>query len=349
MKKEPFIDFAKCFSIFTIVLYHTLQHVCLPQMLERAIAFGGTGVHLFFLLSGFGLSLSTISTSAGTFYLRRMTKVWLPYVLVLTISLVLSLQFGLYPDKWAAFLAGVFLYQMFIEVHIESFGGHFWFISAIMQFYLIYPLLRALYQRLNAPWIFLGICMAISITWWLLVFDWHKSIWRSWNSFFLQFLWEFALGMVLADFYRQKEHKKFVFKPDFWNYTWWVYLPVGLFFLLIVVFTYLKLGDVSRAFNDIPALIGYTSLCVFTYHVSRMFLPPLAWFFEWIAGFSYSLYLTHALVLTIYLKILYDAGVAASAWTMLPFWVIILLAARVFEPISQWWIKLFERREIQIV
>jgi peptidoglycan/LPS O-acetylase OafA/YrhL len=121
-----------------------------------------------------------------------------------------------------------------------------------------------------------------------------------------------------------------------------------VFFLGLVVLFYLKLGEVSKVFNDIPALFGYTALCVFTYHLSRLFLPPLGWFFEWIGGFSYSLYLTHILVLTIYLKILYDMGVVITAWTMLPFILIALLAAWAFEPLSQWWIKLFEKRQTQL-
>ncbi|HRI59606.1 MAG TPA: acyltransferase, partial [Saprospiraceae bacterium] len=144
-----YIDWAKGYAIFTIVCYHALQRAGLPPVLQQGIIFGGTGVHLFFLLSGFGLGLSRFSGSPLQFYRRRLTKVWLPYVLALTISLLAAIFFGLFPDRFDAWLAGVGLYQMFSERYIESFGGHFWFISAIIQFYLAYPVLVWIKNQLS--------------------------------------------------------------------------------------------------------------------------------------------------------------------------------------------------------
>ena len=58
MKKYELIDFLKGFAIFTIVIYHALQRVDLNPMMQNAIKLGGTGVHLFLLISGLGLYLS---------------------------------------------------------------------------------------------------------------------------------------------------------------------------------------------------------------------------------------------------------------------------------------------------
>ena len=51
--RYEYIQFAKGYAIFTIMLFHVLQRLVLPEILQKAIVFGGTGVHLFFLLSGF--------------------------------------------------------------------------------------------------------------------------------------------------------------------------------------------------------------------------------------------------------------------------------------------------------
>jgi peptidoglycan/LPS O-acetylase OafA/YrhL len=338
LNRITFVDFAKGYAIFTVVLYHMLQRVSLPPLWQQAIVFGGTGIHLFFLLSGFGLSLSDKPVAALPFYRRRLSKVWLPYVLALTISLIAALTLRLFDDRWDAWLAGVTQYQMFSERYIQSFGGHFWFISTIIQFYLVFPLLVRLRRAIGSDAWFFVLCLALSIAWWLTVSALDKGGLRTWNSFFLQFLWEFALGMVLARAYRQRERHPW---PAWTRAPQWLLLPVGLVFTAIMVVMILRLGAVGKLFNDVPALLGYTALCGFAYWLGDRFLPPLKQFFLWINGFSFSLYLVHVLVLELYLGVFawYD-----RAWTpalLLPFVPLALLAGWAFEPVSRWWVQLW--------
>lgn len=59
MKKHlDIVDFLRGFSIFTIVLMHLLQGYQMPNILYKIFSFGGAGVHVFILCSGFGLYLS---------------------------------------------------------------------------------------------------------------------------------------------------------------------------------------------------------------------------------------------------------------------------------------------------
>lgn len=338
-EKIPFIDFAKGYAIFTIVLYHALQKAMLPDWAMRAAAFGGTGVHLFFLLSGFGLALSRTSSSAPAFYRRRLLKVWLPYVLALTLSWLAAACCGLFPDGAGAWLAGTLLYQMFYEPYILSFGGHFWFISAIVQFYLAWPLLVGLRARLSDDRLFSGLCLVVSAAWWLLVFLLEKGHLRVWNSFFLQFLWEFGLGMVLAAQYRQKGEAR-----AFWRFPLGLNLLAGLVFTGLMVLLVLKMGPVGRIFNDIPALIGYTAVCVAIFQIGAKYLPPLRQFFEWVGGVSYSLYLIHVLVLDFYLLALDAGGLKINPVTLLPYPLLALAAAWLFEQGSRRLIGLFSQK-----
>ncbi len=336
--KIAYVDFAKGYAIFTIVLYHAFQHVSLPPLFQQGIVFGGTGVHLFFLLSGFGLAWSRAVVTPGEFYRRRLTKVWLPYVLVLTISLLAAFWFDLFPDRWRAWLAGVGLYQMFSEPYIESFGGHFWFISTIVQFYLLFPFLKKWQQQMgDSRWFFL-LALAVSVTWWVIVALLGKGEFRTWNSCCLQFLWEFALGMTIAEGMRNREFR--IPNSEFRIRFWWALLPLGLFFTGVMVLMILKLGTVGRIFNDIPALLGYAALSGFLFYVGDLYWPALKRFFLWVSGFSFSLYLIHVLVLEAYLYLL---PFAPSVWQMVLYVPLALLVGSTFEPLSRWWVGIFSK------
>jgi peptidoglycan/LPS O-acetylase OafA/YrhL len=343
-----YIDFAKGYAIFTVVVYHVLQRAGLPPLWQQAIVFGGTGVHLFFLLSGFGLAYGK-SLAPAAFYRRRLTKVWLPYVLALTLSLLAALIWNLFPDRWQAWLAGVLLYQMFFERYVESFGGHFWFISAIVQFYLVFPGLTALRRVLPSRGWFLAICLAASVAWWVAVFLLGKAGYRTWNSFFLQFLWEFGLGMVLGEMAKRTNGD-----PDgkagsrdwpFWTWPWWLALAAGVLFSGLMVLLIVRFGAAGKIFNDLPALIGYTALSVFIFQVSRGALCFIRWFFTWVGGFSFSLYLVHVLVLDGYLRLLDALDQAPNPANLLPVIPLALLAGRAFEPLSRRWTGLFEKNQ----
>lgn len=160
-----------------------------------------------------------------------MSKVWFPYVLALTLSWLAAFAFHVFPDGWDAWLAGVALYQMFSAQYIESFGGHFWFISAILQFYLVFPLLVRLHHKLPSR-LFLLFAFCLSVAWWLVVYFFGKSDLRNWNSFFLQFLWEFALGMALAVWMREKKEGRAERVQNLLegrSAFWWLSLPRGSF------------------------------------------------------------------------------------------------------------------------
>jgi peptidoglycan/LPS O-acetylase OafA/YrhL len=320
-QRIEYIDFAKGYAIFTIVCYHALQQVALSSLLQKAIIFGGTGVHLFFLLSGFGLAWSAAKDSALDFYRRRMSTVWVPYVVVLTISWAAAAALGIFPDGWDAWLASAGLYQMFSERYIESFGGHFWFISTIFQFYLVFPLLIRLQKKVSTR-TFLTLAFLLSLAWWGLVYFSGKSEFRVWNSFFLQFLWEFAIGMALA---KAMKEQKIDLRPALETDRYdGMYLVAGVVFTAIMIGIVLKMGAAGRVFNDVPALLGYTALSLFVYRMGSRWLPALNGFFLWVNGFSYSLYLIHVLVLHL---LLWAMGLAAFHFLTVLLYLLLALAA----------------------
>jgi peptidoglycan/LPS O-acetylase OafA/YrhL len=339
--KIEFLDFAKGYAIFSIVLFHVLQLAGLSPLLQKMIFFGGTGVHLFFLLSGYGLGLSKGKVEALSFYKRRASKIWLPYVLILTISMICAYAFGVFPDRWEAWAAGVGLYQMFMEPFVASYGGHFWFISAIMQLYIAYPIIKYCVDKAggHTTKVILG-AVAISALWWMLVYFTGNGSYRIWNSFFLQFLWEFVLGLALASALKSSAQINLGFallRPDFWNTTWLKALLVGGFFSAIMLFMALKMGAFGKIYNDIPALLGYTGICVMVYQIGLHYLPFVKQFFMWISGFSFSLYLVHMLGFQFYQKALAAIGMTPNLLTLMAYIPIALALGWLYEPLSQWW------------
>ncbi len=330
-KRINFLDFAKGYAILTIVLFHLFQKLTLSPIFEKAIEFGGSGVHLFFMLSGFGLMMSK-KTSLGTFYKRRFMKVYLPYFLVLTICLLVNFLIPIYPnDGFEAFFAGIFLYQMFYEGFMEAFGGHFWFISAIIQFYLLFPVLSHFHEKFGNKFFLIG-SITISILYWILLYGMGYMDIRNWAGSFLQFLWVFSLGMVLAKMYKERGF-------EFWSYSYKYYLLIAVVGISVAAFSILKMGMVGKVFNDIPVFFGYTSLCIIAFKLIKKRAPQLIHMFEKVGDYSYSIYLTHALVITLALFYLESASIDRNFWIVLSIVPVILLASWIYEKISVFFTK----------
>jgi peptidoglycan/LPS O-acetylase OafA/YrhL len=279
----PIIDFLRGYSIFTIVLFHLLMGFPLPDVMQKAINFGGAGVHVFILVSGFGLCLSQMNKPLSyiQFIKRRLTKVYIPYIIVIAISALIPFMYG--GDRLIAFLSHAFLFKMFDNSLMDSFGGQFWFVSTIIQLYILFPFVYRMLIKFNK----MGVIIAfiISLLWAALVGIIGKADIRIWNSFCLQYLGEFVLGMMLAIKYKQN--------PDFIRLPkQWLLLIFAIVGIAIVGISGIK-GGIFKLYNDIPSLVGYLSLALLIYSVS---IKPLNNFFIYTNRFSYEWYLLHILV-----------------------------------------------------
>src|ERR1700743_2135666 len=258
-KKIEVIDFLKGYSVLSIVIYHIGQQLNLPGGVARMIDFGGTGVHTFIFVSGFGLYLSHLRKplSFPQFLKKRFTKIYIPYIIIVSASALLSLLIPIYANSAYAFFGHVFLYKMFDDDIMSSYGYQLWFVSTIIQLYLIFPLLVRIKERLGG-WTFVLLGLAISIIWGVFVVSTRRAGMRIYNGAFFLYLWEFMLGMVLAEKYFVK------------GYEFWKMKIVYLVLLSVAgiggyVGMALTLGAYGRLLNDVPALIGYTCLSILLY------------------------------------------------------------------------------------
>lgn len=283
MKKHlDIVDFLRGFSIFTIVLMHLLQGYQMPNILYKIFSFGGAGVHVFILCSGFGLYLSYLYKPLGykDFLKRRFTKVYLPYIIVIFISALIPF-YNTSEDKWFQLLSHVFLFKMFDDTLESSYGGQMWFVSTIIQFYVFWPLIVRLFKCKYS----MIISLLISILWATVVGLTGHAEQRIWNSFFLQYLWEFILGMHLAKLYYNAPQKITV--PSFK-----ILIPVCVVAMALTFIMALK-GGFFKLYNDIPSLAGYLFLSLILYKVSIKWVNK---YFIYTNKISYEWYLIHILI-----------------------------------------------------
>lgn len=289
MKRLEIVDFLKGYSIFTIMIFHYLLFLNLNDPYNKLIFFGGTGIHLFILLSGFGLyySFKNKPLSYPAFLKRRFSKVYFPYIFVVLISAFISLFIPIYENSLYALGGHIFLYKMFDESIIGSYGYQLWFISMIFQFYLTFHLIIWIKSKLK-PGLFFISALLISLCWALFIFLINKGDQRVWNSFFLQYLWEFALGILIADMVHNNKKISSKLTNQF------SLIAIGLISCGIYAMLALKGGNWGKLFNDIFALTGYSLLAVFLYKLNIKLINRV---FLFIGDISLSVFLLHYLVL----------------------------------------------------
>ena len=284
MKKLDVVNFLRGYSIFTIVIMHLVGMLGISGIWEKAAAFGGAGVHVFILCSGFGLYLSYLRKPLGyiAFLKKRFTRIYMPMAVLCVATAVWMACMG--REWFMPLLGNLLLFKMFVPELESSMGGQMWFVSTIIQFYLAWPLIVKLFNIRGG----VKLALIVSLLWSTSVGLLGYAEERVWNSFFLQYLWEFCLGMKMAEIYHG--NPKALEVPQ-WKYL----LPLcvaGVGVTGIMGFA----GWPWKLYNDIPSLVGYMSLALVIYKVG---IKPLNRLLEWTNRFSYEWYLVHMLVFDI--------------------------------------------------
>lgn len=305
--KIEIIDYLKGFSISTIVLMHLIQNYSLPQPILKASAFGGAGVHVFILCSGFGLYLSYLKKPLTyiQFLKKRFFKIYIPYILIVLLC-AFTPFYHTTNNKLLELCSHIFLFKMFFESLEGTFGFQMWFISTIIQFYLLWPFIIHFFQKING-WKVVTTSICISLSWSVLIIMLDTYNQRIWNSFFLQFFWEFILGMKLAEqyYYKQDAIIKIPSLP-------FLICSAGIGIILTAILG--NLGGWFKILNDIPSLIGYASIILITYKIF-----PIIWrkFILFTNKILYEWYLTHILVFSFCTTLLPNYNIIESMITNL--------------------------------
>jgi len=314
------VDAVKGIAILWIVLFHTFKEwapgrypwpldpgyvpafraVCDPtgaletlacdawSLVVAVIRFGYHPVGVFFLMSGFGLGLSLARggpTGGWLGWLRkRVVRLFPMYWLAHLVCALSPLATTYEPidHRFALSLVGDRIWP--IEEMFYYLNPSWWYFGALLQFYLMFPLLWRLFERLGSVgFLVLAAVVTVGIRYWLLVVDPAQGYWVQ-GALALCRLWEFAFGMVLGTaFGRTPEVAgRRLFSP--------LALAAGATIFALGLWS--SRTTPTYAFTD--ALCG-TGLFILLAWVARAFgsLGALGRAVTLVGTFSYGLYLVH--------------------------------------------------------
>jgi len=284
-------------------------------------AYGFFSVNLFLLLSGFVLTLSairkneTISTlgELGMFYWKKLKRIIIPlYVSILIGVGFLFLRNYLFPSfisapiyTWIDALKLLFPpFLVFDLPLLQKFNGDLWFITLILQLYILFPLLQYGLRKLGV-WKFLLVTLVLTVgyryfaTYGISAAPMGVMYPSQYGyvafSFFLPRLVEFSFGMALASLYFERNTilEKIMSVPAFLlgivitfvgfsfdMYRWgWAYADLTVAIGLFLVF--INLGAFFSKLNPIKSLMlflsdsSYENFLIHHYWLNY-FLAPLA-------------------------------------------------------------------------
>jgi peptidoglycan/LPS O-acetylase OafA/YrhL len=307
----PEIDGLRFIAISSVLLLHAhmwLVHwmdiedpgsVAGLALLDPVLRLGGYGVDIFFVISGYILSLPLLQGgkfSYRTYILRRLTRLEPPYIITTIGFAGLLYITGRYTWQEIApeLLSSLVYLNNIITPHdLPLVNGITWSLEIEVQFYLLCPLL-GLWLR-NKPWqlaVYLGLLFVA-----LVVQKWFRPETLS----LLSVGSYFALGYVLA--FASLRKSTLVLAP------WVRDLLAAASFVLIWVLFALVGKDRSGAFAWYVA--EHMNLFLFFYLVlvhralPRFFTNPLV---ATIGGMCYSIYLLHFGLMSFVGKLLLNRG-----------------------------------------
>lgn len=163
------LDGLRAVAALSIVVFHTLLFIQF-EYTPLSIAFNhswyylATGVHLFFVLSGFLLFLPYVRAlldgkqlpSARRFYRRRALRILPAYWVCLAILVALKVYMRGVPFSLGDVAAHIALINDSFPQFNRDYDGPFWTLAVEAQFYLLLPLMALLVARVaggrRSPW-----------------------------------------------------------------------------------------------------------------------------------------------------------------------------------------------------
>jgi len=231
------VDGLRFLAIFPVVIQH------LSERLERNVSFtfqpgsefefthyltnrGFIGVYIFFVISGFILGMPFAAyflrggkkVSIKTYFIRRLTRLEPPYIIVLSLITVSLVVMGYYSwsEIWPHFIASVFYLHSIIFHSWSYINPPVWTLEIEVQFYILAPFLAMLLFSIK-PKILRRICL-ISFIFLIVLLQQYFRIPHQYTILtILAHIHFFLIGFLLVDIYLTDWDQGIKRKPHF-NY-----------------------------------------------------------------------------------------------------------------------------------
>ena len=294
-----YLDIIRVISLISVLMYHF-----------NIIKGGFFAVCTFFVLSGYLSTLSAFKSekfSLIDYYKRRFIKIYLPMLIVVFVSIiVISLipntnWFNLKPETTSIIASYNNFWQLdsnldYFARQMDSPFIHFWYISILIQFELIFPFLfvclKKIKEKLNRflPCLILFIISIASLIYFYktsdnIMFSYYNSLARSFSLLFgvlLGFIHTYYKPLIFKAF-----NDKYILKMIFYFYilillilTQIIGFDSNYYCLTMILFTVisLRLIDYSYLLKDdknskiLIYLIQYPIIYIFEYIEINIYL-----------------------------------------------------------------------------
>ncbi|WP_225999221.1 acyltransferase family protein [Paenibacillus sp. BJ-4] len=299
--KLQFVDTLRALAIIGVLLVHVSQHVDgINGWIQKGLSMGAKGVALFYLASAFTLFLSLSRRSGdrreriSAYLIRRFFRIAPLYYVMLGIYLIVN---GTGPRFWLGDQEGITVANIAAHVlflnglnpyWINSIIGVEWSIAVECMFYLFVPLLFKLIRSVrHAAWfVMIVLVLSFGLNTWFAQYPWisDHSLWGHYlYLWFPNQLPVFGLGILLFFIWKNERHWKSIDRVS------------GGLLLVSVLFAFFT--GMTDYLIGAGLLLGAYAL----YHWQPMWLLNRVW--SWIGRLSYSMYLTHMLVLGLIIQI----------------------------------------------
>jgi peptidoglycan/LPS O-acetylase OafA/YrhL len=177
------IDLLRAIAALAVTALHAFHHGSWPRIHDThdltfyllfPVSFGGAGVYLFFVISGFCIHMRWAKATAEGkpphndfvgFWKRRLRRLYPAYAVALVIGVLISVENG--ATGWA-FIGDIgshtVLLHNFHPDTLYSINPVFWTLAIEEQLYLLYFLLLWLRRRYGWGTI-LGLCIGVRVAW----------------------------------------------------------------------------------------------------------------------------------------------------------------------------------------
>lgn len=146
-------------SILWVILYHIGLVYSYPiSIIGKVTSLGYGGVDFFIFLSGFGLYYSYLKdNNIENFYYKRFRRIIPEFILVTIVLGIVSGNFSIADVLMKITTIGFWLPQF-------NFPYHLWYVSAIILFYLVFPLYMYFFYKNPKLSLILGCAIGIVLT-----------------------------------------------------------------------------------------------------------------------------------------------------------------------------------------
>jgi peptidoglycan/LPS O-acetylase OafA/YrhL len=306
------LDHLRAVAIISVFLFH-YQFFGHPEWEKNVAGFGWTGVDLFFVLSGFLISGQLFGAiakgnpiSLGEFFIKRFFRILPPFLVVLTLYFAFPFlrEWGSPAPLWR-----YLTFTLNFGFDLKKYGtfSHDWSLCVEEQFYLILPLIFWLFTYFKAGKQAISLILALFVAGFILrLWGWYhfmepvlqtNNLGLTWNKYIYYPTYNRLDGLLIG----VSIAGVFTFYPtvkEWINKRSNIIMLLGLAVLLAAYFVSTPQDTFYTCLFGFPLIsLAYGIILAAIVCPSNMLFSIKSWLTSQIATLSYSIYLSHKIVI----------------------------------------------------